>query len=424
MSYLDDWYAAVARNIGGGSTKRFFHRGYGDMASAAKIFSSVVDEIASGAPIAPLRPTWGDTTRIEPSVSSCFGPGADAAPTTRLATFESPASAHLPGASRRGELMFVWKDTDRAPTKIAVHLPTTGDQFYYFRKQIALDLLKHDIASVIPMLPYYGPRKPPEQYAHVLPTVEALVAQACAGVTESAAVAAYLAETYPVAQTVFTGVSLGGVLSIVAAMYYASSATHDVGAAPVVAPSCATAFLTGVLHNRLAWDVLGRAPENVAEDLLRVMREEDGASGGVEDVGKSENVRKENGEALNETEAALAAAMECLSLPKIARLTEARRRALGRGAPKLGAVVQVSAAGDRFLGSQQDELQATLRGLCPEAERRDIEGGHISSILFGREKNIVPAVVAAFRALDARRGGALDHAPATVAPTPVASNRA
>ena len=57
--------------------------------------------------------------------------------------------------------MFVWKDTDRAPTKIAVHLPTTGDQFYYFRKQIALDLLKHDIASVIPMLPYYGPRKPP-----------------------------------------------------------------------------------------------------------------------------------------------------------------------------------------------------------------------------------------------------------------------
>ena len=54
----------------------------------------------------------------------------------------------------------MWRDGEDglpppAPRKIAVHFPTTGDQFYYFRKQIALDLLKHDIASVILMFPYY-----------------------------------------------------------------------------------------------------------------------------------------------------------------------------------------------------------------------------------------------------------------------------
>ena len=48
MSFLDDWYAVVARNIGGGSTKRFFHQGYGDMVSAARIYADVIDSVTRG----------------------------------------------------------------------------------------------------------------------------------------------------------------------------------------------------------------------------------------------------------------------------------------------------------------------------------------------------------------------------------------
>ena len=199
MSYLDDWYAVMARNIGGGSTKRFFHQGYGDMAAASRLYSQVIGAVTRGE-TAPLRITkWGEKERSAPSVfSGCLSPGGvRGTPTFQEASFESPAASYLPEASKTGRFLFVWRDGEDGsppppPRKIAVHLPTTGDQFYYFRKQIALDLLKHDIASVILMFPYYSSRKPDAQFAHVLPSVSAFITQIAAGVTESASIAAWV----------------------------------------------------------------------------------------------------------------------------------------------------------------------------------------------------------------------------------------
>ena len=337
MSFLDDWYAVVARNIGGGSTKRFFHQGYGDMVSAARIYADVIDSVTRGEVTAPLKLRWSDKERVEPGMTACFGPGQGGVPTLQEAEFDSPAAAFLPERSKTGRLLFVWRDSPTPPRKIAVHLPTTGDQFYYFRKQIALELLKHDIASVILMWPYYNARKPEGQYAHVLPSVSSFITQICAGVMESAAIAAWAAETYPGAHTVFTGVSLGGSVANFAAIVAAAAADATeprarVGAAPVVATSSATSFLTGVLHNRIAWDVLAKAPSDAAADLRAVL-----ASAPTEtEAGGAVELRKENGDALNDTEAALAATMECLSLPKIVRLIEARRREGGSRCPSSG----------------------------------------------------------------------------------------
>ena len=417
MSFLDDWYAVVARNIGGGSTKRFFHQGYGDMVSAARIYADVIDSVTRGEVTAPLKLRWSDKERVEPGMTACFGPGQGGVPTLQEAEFDSPAAAFLPERSKTGRLLFVWRDSPTPPRKIAVHLPTTGDQFYYFRKQIALELLKHDIASVILMWPYYNARKPEGQYAHVLPSVSSFITQICAGVKESAAIAAWAAETYPGAHTVFTGVSLGGSVANFAAIVAAAAADATeprarVGAAPVVATSSATSFLTGVLHNRIAWDVLAKAPSDAAADLRAVL-----ASAPTEtEAGGAVEVRKENGDALNDTEAALAATMECLSLPKIVRLIEARRREGGKPMPELGAVVQVSADGDRFVGKHQEELFGVMRGLCGRgrAERRDIKGGHLSAILFRSKDTIAPAIVAAFDGLDreGERRGDAERAPA------------
>ena len=99
----------------------------------------------------------------------------------------------------------------------------------------------------------------------------------------------------------------------------------------MVATSSATSFLTGVLHNRIAWDALAKAPSDAAADLRAVL-----ASAPTEtEAGGAVELRKENGDALNDTEA-LAATMECLSLPKIVRLIEARRRERGSRCPSSG----------------------------------------------------------------------------------------
>ena len=305
----------------------------------------------------------------------------------------------------------MWRDGEDglpppAPRKIAVHLPTTGDQFYYFRKQIALDLLKHDIASVILMFPYYSARKPEAQFAHVLPSVSAFITQIAAGVTESAGIAAWADATYGLeTRVVFTGVSLGGSVANVAAIVAAAGLERGdvrVGSAPVVATSSATSFLTGVLHSRIAWDTLAAAPAGCADDIKAVLAGATGEAPGESCVDSPTTaLTKENGEPLNDVERRLAETMECLSLPKITRLMAARRRDadMEKAAPSLGSVVQVSASGDRFVGKHQTELFATLSELCARAERVDIPGGHIST-LFKRDEVIVPAIVAAFDRLD------------------------
>ncbi len=420
MSYLDDWYAVVARNIGGGSTKRFFHQGYGDMAAASRLYSQVIGAVTRGE-TAPLRITkWGEKERSAPSVfSGCLSPGGvRGTPTFQEASFESPAASYLPEASKTGRFLFVWRDGEDGsppppPRKIAVHLPTTGDQFYYFRKQIALDLLKHDIASVILMFPYYSSRKPDAQFAHVLPSVSAFITQIAAGVTESASIAAWVDATHGrETRVVFTGVSLGGSVANVAAIVAAAgleSGEKRVGSAPVVATSSATSFLTGVLHSRIAWDTLAAAPAGCADDIKAVLAEANGAA----EASDAPLLTKENGEPLNDVERQLAETMECLSLPKITRLMARRRRDadMEKVAPSLGSVVQVSASGDRFVGKHQTELFATLSELCARAERVDIPGGHIST-LFKRNEVIVPAIVAAFDRLD----GVVANGNATEAP--------
>ena len=382
---------------------------YGDMHTATQIYKAVVNA-ARGEPVPPLALRWGET-KEEASVFSFFSRCAasehppPATPTFAEAAFDSPAAAYLPEESKEGRLLFVWRTGDDPPDKIAVHLPTTGDQFYFYRKQIALELLKNDIASVILMFPYYAARKPPGQYAHVLPTVSAFITQVSAGVLESAAIASWCATKYPGTHTVFTGVSLGGSVANCAAIIAAAEAGPrgpGVGSCPVVATSSATSFLTGVLHSRIAWEALEASPAGAADDLNAVL-----ASVGDGDAREEAAECKEGGEPLNATEQALADAMRCLSLPKLIGLMQVARKERGLSMPCLGAVVQVSAEDDRFVGRHSEELFGLLKGLSTSGaageggetcERRDITGGHIST-LFRIGEAIVPAIVATFEKL-------------------------
>lgn len=471
---------------------------YGDIQAATRLYSEVVNAVTRGEPSAPLTLRWEKETVAGPAsfLSGCFGPSAGGGPFRREekpvptfaeASFESPVAAYLPRESKEGKLLFVWRTGDAPPDKIAIHLPVTGDQYYWYRKQIALELLKHDVASVILMFPYYAARKPEGQHAHVLPSVSAFITQVCAGVMESVALASWAAAEYPGSRTVFTGVSMGGSVANVAAILTAAERERKkkkaeehvregegegggasangapapepeggaggggvgvgvggvggVGTCPVVSTSSATSFLTGVLHSRIAWDVLEASPAGAADQLNKVIapagrpdNRGDGGSG-CDDAKIALTACREDGEPLNATEQALADAMECLSLGKLVELMKAARRESGSAMPRLGAAVQVSALDDRFVGRQSDELFALLKGLSEgegegerrggTCERRDIAGGHIST-LFKQGEAIVPAIVATFEKLSGSgRGGDAggDAATRTTAPACLALTR-
>jgi hypothetical protein len=188
-----------------------------------------------------------------------------------------------------------------------------------------------------------------------------------------------------------------------------------------------------VLH-LTARDVLEASPAGAADELKKVLAS---VGDGVDAAGGALKACKEGGEPLNATEQALADTMECLSLVKIVQLMGAARKENGLAMPRLGSVVQVSAQDDRFVGRHSDELFALLKGLSSEGEggggggggegrttceKRDITGGHIST-LFRRGEAIVPAIVAAFEKLGGGSGGgggggAAAAAAATMAPAP------
>ena len=401
MAYLDDWYSTLAKNLKAGSTKRFFWKGYegapGEMKKATWLLKDVLDTITgrNEEKIKPLALRWISERVVEPSVfSACLTPGSTSMPIIRQAEFDSPAAQYLPKESQTGQLMYVWKTGGVVPPrKICIMLPTTGDAFYWFRKQIALDLLSHEIATVIPMFPYYGKRKPKDQFHHIIPSVSDFFVQICSGVLEAAAIGSWAAAEFPEVETVFTGVSMGGSVANVAAILAASnSGSGKVGTCPIVATCSATSFLTGVLHNRIAWKELSEAPSGVADELKNLVA--------VENVSEQVKVlTKENGEELLPTEQNLADTIEVLNLLRIVRLMEERKRDSGGQLPTLDAAVQVAAANDRFVGRESEELGGVLKRLTRKGlnifERVDISGGHISTLM-KRQSVIVPAIVTTF----------------------------
>ena len=133
------------------------------MHAAAKIYEECIASVTTGEPVKPITLRWDADFVDVPILAGCLQPSADAPgyPLYREAEFDSPGAKYMPEESKVGNMLFIWRTGKKPPSKIAIHLPTTGDQYFWYRKQLAKDLLKHDVASCIPMFPYYGKRKPP-----------------------------------------------------------------------------------------------------------------------------------------------------------------------------------------------------------------------------------------------------------------------
>ena len=74
----------------------------------------------------------------------------------------------------------------RSPRALTFHFPCTGDEgFEYRRDQVAINLLDRGIASVLPMIPYYGYRRPKDQDRWYVNSVADFLLQLTVGFMES-----------------------------------------------------------------------------------------------------------------------------------------------------------------------------------------------------------------------------------------------
>ena len=115
--------------------------------------------------------------------------------------------------------------------------------FEYRRDQVALNLLDRGIASVLPMIPYYGYRRPRDQDRWYVNSVADFLLQLTVGFMESLSLHRWLREKFPNLPLAFTGFSLGGAMAASAAC--ALSEGPRVALAPCLSSLTAEAMCDG-----------------------------------------------------------------------------------------------------------------------------------------------------------------------------------
>jgi hypothetical protein len=177
-------------------------------------------------------------------------------------TFVSPFSWFLPEKSKYGhvELILPKEKTDT----ICIHFAATGDQGFLKRRYaMAYPLAKENIASLILEIPYYGIRKPEEQFSLFLSTLSDFFKMSFGTVCEGLSLTEYCVKQ-GWKKIIVTGISMGGnVASFVGAL-----TEHNVGIVPCISPhSPYPVFLEGMLSGSIDWKTLGK--EFGSEELAK-----------------------------------------------------------------------------------------------------------------------------------------------------------
>jgi len=337
---------------------RFFADGWGDVELASRVAEKAR---AAFAPRRARNAVDVEVTWLATDVDEKF-----AVPVTRSElSFRSPFADALPAESAR-VVAARWTPTLGAETrprerrKVAVLLPCTGDQYEWFRRGIAEELLAEGIECVVPTIAYYGCRKPEAQLAHVLRTVSEAKIQSSVTPVEMACLVRGVHEEikkrdgvdYRGVDWVLAGISLGGTMGALAACALKASGADvggDVSVCCVAGPSDGTPFVEGSIGKRVAWDVLG-------------------SQLGADERATKERMLEEFAE---------------LEVGTLAVANSARR------------AVCLTAKHDRFIVSSEG-LDKALRLMSGDGfERIDFDGGHLN-FLWKRKAVVVPAIKRAF----------------------------
>ncbi|MCB1176254.1 MAG: alpha/beta hydrolase family protein, partial [Leptospiraceae bacterium] len=128
--------------------------------------------------------------------------------TKKKGTFISPFSWFLPEVARYGhvELILPKKETET----ICIHFAATGDQGFFKRRYaMAFPLATKGIASLILEIPYYGIRKPKEQFSLFLSTLSDFFKMSFGTVCEGLSLTDYCYKKNW-KKIIVTGISMGG----------------------------------------------------------------------------------------------------------------------------------------------------------------------------------------------------------------------
>lgn len=346
MALLDKLFSAGVQLLP--SSGRLFQKGYGDL-EKLQAFNSEVTEVHLKPGRQPFIPQvqWDDAGVRSGGVL------------TRDGHFESPAHKYLSPESRSVHFQYVAPLVEQpppplaeqSPHRLAIQLPGTGDQWYWYRNSIAKQLAKKGVASILLTFPLYGARRPKHQTMHIVQTVSEFAIAAIAASLEAMAVCAWARETFPGVRCVITGVSMGGALASSAAIM----AGAPIACCPFVAPASAQALITGVLHKRIDWPSL-KAGTNRSQQ---------------------------------EEEQQLESALSMMCVENItSRMT---------GTPELNSLVQVMAKADELVSPEQcEELHRLLSGLTsPKRASKliTVEGGHLWACSSMCDSVYVPAIM-------------------------------
>eukprot|EP01137_Pigoraptor_chileana_P012147 Opistho-2@64176 len=185
---------------------------------------------------------------------------------------QSPLTECLPGALPREsetahfELILPKVPQERQP--ICIHFGGTGDHYFWRRRMfLAKPLLAQGIGSIILENPYYGVRKPAQQYRSSLRQLNHLFVMGASLVLESVALFQWC-EKQGYGPFGVTGISMGGHMASLAA-----GAWHEpLAIVPCMSASTAAAvFIKGVMRHACAWKELSEQLKDGRPDLRQLL---------------------------------------------------------------------------------------------------------------------------------------------------------
>ncbi|KAK5639583.1 hypothetical protein RI129_012075 [Pyrocoelia pectoralis] len=174
-------------------------------------------------------------------------------------TFDSPLAHYLPDIvipevkPARFQLIFPTKFKSNTYRPLCIHLAGTGDHHFWKRRNVmAVPLLKHEISALLLENPFYGIRKPKNQFRSSLHNVSDIFVMGGCLVLECLVLLRWC-ESLGFGPLGISGLSMGGHMASLAA----TSWPKPLVLVPCLSSSTAsTVFTEGVMSQSINWDLL------------------------------------------------------------------------------------------------------------------------------------------------------------------------
>ena len=167
--------------------------------------------------------------------------------TVRDGHFEAPTDLPMPARTAAVRLV----EPHRGATRVCLLMAAWNDHGYNTRQQLADELVRRGIGSLILEIPYYGHRRVVSVDEQPVPTVADFARMGLGAVTEGRALLHHFRNEY---QMGVSGYSMGGNIGAMVG----ATAGFPVAVAPLAASySPGPVFLDGVISRGIQWSALG-----------------------------------------------------------------------------------------------------------------------------------------------------------------------